>query len=202
MDQGVDELIGVGLVADRNAYWNQVAGIAHAGEVSLNWAEFGVADGRSCQYWLQGLPPLARLYAFDSWQGLPEPWDKGNRVMLAGTFAGAVPKFLLADRRVDVVVGFVEDTLPFDFGEPLQFCHIDTDLYSSAATILERIDDYLVDGTVLMFDEIWDNAGGGHYPNWREGEYKAYREWMERSGKRVEWFLQTVGGSAGHVRED
>lgn len=197
----MDELEGVEMLERRQDYWPRVAEIAAQNKQDIEWVEFGVASGRSCKHWLEAMASHDILYAFDSWQGLPEPWDKGNKVMPRGTFAQPIPRFLIDDRRVVVVEGLVEDTLPYPFVAGLALCHIDTDLYSAAATILERVDDYLVDGTVIVFDEMWDNAGGGHYLNWPEGEYKAYQEWMQRSGKTVEWFLQTVGGSAGWVRD-
>lgn len=192
------ELDGVLLMEDRTKYWSVLACVAAGGLVSSSWAEFGVAGGRSCRHWLHAMSDDARLFAFDSWEGLPEPWDKGAKVMPKGAFAQSVPQFLIDDPRVEIVRGWFTDTLPYPFPEPLQFCHVDSDLYSSASAILTHVDEFLVDGTVIAFDEMWDWKR--LYPTWKEGEYQAYMEWKERTGKQVEWFLQTVGGSAGWVR--
>lgn len=162
------------------------------------WAEFGVASGRSAQHFLELMPAAGRLFAFDSWRGLPEPWDKGTKVMPVGTFAGNIPDFLTRTRRATPVVGLFEDTLPYEFPGPIALCHIDSDIYSAAATVLTHVDPYLAEGTVIIFDEIWND---GTYPTWEQGEYRALCEWRERTGKSVEWFCKTVGGAAGIVSE-
>lgn len=160
------------------------------------WAEFGVAQGASARQFLDAMPDDETLYLFDSWQGLPEPWDKGNKIMPKGMFAGSVPRF--TDPRAVIVQGYFEDTLPYDFGGPLGLCHIDSDLYSSAATVLERVE--LVPGSVLIFDEL-NNTGTDkdHYPNWRDGEYKAFQEWRERTGLDCEFQYTSIGSVCGVV---
>jgi len=180
-------------IADRKFYWLEVSKMV-CGPL---WAEFGVATGRSCVHWLKQMGPDEHLWAFDSWKGLPEPWDLGRKVMPKGTFSGKVPHFLLNNPRVTVVMGWFEDTLPYDFGDPLDFVHIDCDLYSSAATVLERIEDFVKPGTVLAFDEIWN--WNNKYPTWEQGEWKAYQEWKERTGRDIDWKLATVGGAVGVV---
>lgn len=163
------------------------------------WAEFGVATGLSAKQFLSVMPQDHMLYLFDSFKGIPEAWDKGNSIKPKGWFACTIPTF--DDDRAVIVEGLFEDTLPFDFGGPLGLCHIDSDLYSSAATVLERVE--LIPGSVLMFDEL-NNEGEkpsdeGHYPNWREGEYKAFMEWRERTGLDCKWLYHSIGSVVGIV---
>ena len=47
---------------------------------------------------------------------------------------------------------------------------MDLDLYGSTKFTLERIKPYLVKGSIILFDELYN------YINWKEGEYKALKE--------------------------
>jgi hypothetical protein len=57
-------------------------------------------------------------------------------------------------------------------------------------------DDYIVDGTVLMFDEITSFK----YRNWRDGEYKALCEWRDETGKQIRWVAHSIGSAFGIVK--
>jgi hypothetical protein len=157
------------------------------------WAEFGTASGISARHLLIVLPADGRLYVHDSWAGLPEDWDKGDKVLRHGTFAGPVPIF--ADPRVVIRRGMFADTLPFDFGA-LGLVHIDCDLYRSALTVLMETNDCIVDCTVLMFDEITSFK----YRNWRQGEYKALCQWRDATGKQIRWIAHSIGSAFGIVQ--
>lgn len=165
------------------------AGRAATGKI---WAEFGTASGTSARDLLSVLPSDGVLYLHDSWKGLPEDWDKGEKVMSRGTFAGDVPN--LGDPRCVMRVGLFADTLPYDFG-PFGLLHIDSDLYSSARTVLFGCDNSIVTGTVVMFDELSNIK----YAKWREGEYRALCEWREATGKRIRWVAASVGSAFGIV---
>ncbi len=144
---------------------------ANGNDVSSTWAELGVELGRSAFFLSTYLPKDGKFFLFDSFEGLPEDWvvsDKRTRPK--EIWACATPTF--EDPRLIVVEGWFEDTLPHAaMTGPLGLLHIDSDLYSSAKTILERLNDQIVPGTVILFDELWG------YPNWAEGEYKALMEW-------------------------
>jgi hypothetical protein len=159
--------------------------------IGKTWAEFGTAGGTSAADLLSVLPDGGLLYLHDTWEGLPEPWDKGNKVMPAGTFRCPPPQ--LGDRTV-IRRGRFSATLPYDFG-PLGLVHIDCDLYRSTRDALFGCDASIVNGTVLMFDEL-SSIG---YPNWREGEYRALCEWRDATGKRVTWVAASIGSAFGIV---
>lgn len=144
----------------------------------LAWAEFGVMQGFSAHFFSHYLEPDGRFYLFDSWEGLPEPWIQSREKTI---YAYAIPARsyssnppIFNDPRLITVKGWYEDTLPKpDMGD-LAFVHIDCDLYSSTKTVLERCNEQIVPGTIILFDELWG------YQCWREGEYKALQEWKRK----------------------
>lgn len=137
--------------------------------------EFGVATGTTLRLVVEhhtGGP----VFGFDSFEGLPEHWRLGFD---AGTFAqDAVPEV----EGAELVVGLFGDTLP-GFLEahpgPVAFLHLDADLYSSTATVLELVGPRLVPGSVVLFDEYYN------YPGWQDHEHRAWREHVERTG--LQW---------------
>jgi hypothetical protein len=130
--------------------------------------EFGVGSGGSFNQ-LCGLFFPRTVFGFDWFYGLPEHWNDYNP---KGKFStcGVVPS--VATNGV-VVVGLVQDTLG-DFLEvhpgPLAFAHLDLDLYSSTKCALDAIAPRCVDGTVLLFDEIFGNS---------DHEERAFLEFLE-----------------------
>ena len=76
-----------------------------------------------------------------------------------------------------LVVGWFSETLgPFLAEHPglIKFLHIDCDLYSSAREVLEKCAERLRPGSIIVFDEYFN------YPNWQEGEFKAFQETVAR----------------------
>jgi Macrocin-O-methyltransferase (TylF) len=76
------------------------------------------------------------------------------------------------------VEGLFADTLPRSFADnsgPVAFAHVDCDLYSSTATVLEHIG-RLGRGSIVVFDEYFN------YPGWQEHGHKAWSEFVARSG--------------------
>ncbi len=140
--------------------------------------EFGVASGVTINL-ISSLLPDHTVHGFDSFNGLPEFWRQG---FPAGTFRQSeLPR---VNRNVKLVVGMFDETLPrFLEGrrEPAILIHIDCDLYSSAATVLRNLSRFIVPGTVIVFDEFFN------YPGWREGEHRAFREFIESSGLGFEY---------------
>jgi len=97
-----------------------------------------------------------QIYGFDSFQSLPEPWLPG---MPAGTFAQEdLPEVGGAQ-----LVGLFENVLPAFLEEhpgPVDFLHVDSDLYSSAKTVLELVGPRLRTGGVVHFDEFFNYPAG------------------------------------------
>jgi len=136
------------------------------------YLEFGTYYGDSINL-LSKLRPQAKFFGFDSFQGLPETWTAGTRAGGLSTH-GKLPS---VRRNVELVAGFFEDSLPKFLerypGQPVAFIHIDCDLYSSTLTVLRNLRPRLQVGTVLVFDEYYN------YPDWLDGEYKAWSEFCE-----------------------
>ncbi|MGH9328694.1 MAG: TylF/MycF/NovP-related O-methyltransferase [Terriglobia bacterium] len=129
-----------------------------------------------------------RFFAFDSFQGLPEPdgLDRHTSDFAKGHYAYAMDNFLndLERSKVDLekvvaVPGWFEDTCTEETikkynMKAASIVHIDCDLYESAKTVLRFIEPLLVDGTVLIFDDWYCFRG-----NPELGEQRAFREWTQ-----------------------
>lgn len=152
--------------------------------------EFGVAAGTTLRILAAGTP--RKVWGFDSFEGLPESW---NLDCPAGTFACEPPRDLPANAHL--VVGLFDASLPAfleTHPEPIAFLHIDVDLYQSCRTVLEAAGPRLRPGTVIVFDEYFN------YPGWRQHEFRAFREFVERTGIRYEYQGFVVNGEAVAVR--
>ena len=148
------------------------------------WMEFGVREGTTIEQFLK-YNPAAHIHGFDSWQGLPEDWDVGNKIYKAGDMAVPMPVF---DDRVQLWKGWFQDTIdPWKQKHKghIQLLHVDGDLYSSATTVLTKLNDRIVPGTVIIFDEISNWRLAGKMSEWCDGEWLALQEWMERFDRQV-----------------
>ena len=152
---------------------------------SGHWMEFGVREGTTIEQFLK-YKPTAHIHGFDSWQGLPESWDVGNKVYKPGDMSVPMPEF---DDRVELWKGWFEDTIgPWKDKHPgpIQLLHVDGDLYSSAKTVLYKLNDRIVPGTVIIFDEIANWRLAGKMSEWCDGEWLALIEWMQTFDREVE----------------
>ena len=147
------------------------------------YLEFGVGRGKSMR-WIA--PRVAgTVHGFDSFEGIPEHWN-GNPI---GAFAQKkLPK---VPANVEFHVGLFGDTLP-EFMKnhpgPIAFLHVDCDLYSSTVTILGHLGPRLQPGAIVLFDEYYN------FHRWRQHEFKAFQEFVERSGVRYEYIGFSVTG--------
>lgn len=134
--------------------------------------EFGVAGGATINY-LACSHALRerRIYGFDSFCGLPEPWADYP----AGHFACEPPAVA---PNVELVVGLFSETLPSFLEAHEGACaliHIDCDLYASTKTVLEFLTPRIVSGTVIAMDEYWIVP---------EHEQRAFEEWLREHGRK------------------
>lgn len=168
-------------------YWGDVVKTV---TVDGLWMEFGVFRGRSLQR-ISSLTPHT-VWGFDSFDGLHEHWDNDNPKGVynsggeipAGAIVGdnhsmfdASPTKQIEpwNPNVRLVKGYFENTLPQFLAENsgnAAFIHIDSDLYSSCATVLTQLKPRIVEGTIICFDELLD------YPSYREHELKAFAEFL------------------------
>ncbi|MBK9443769.1 MAG: hypothetical protein IPN53_21760 [Comamonadaceae bacterium] len=137
-----------------------------------------MVSGDSINY---GNNPERKFYGFDSFEGLPETWTIGAK---EGAFnvKGRLPR---ARSNVSFVPGFFDKSLvPFLQNTEItkiSIIHVDCDLYSSTKYILEKLDKFIISGVVIIFDEYYN------YSDWENGEYLAFKEYLELKGKKFEY---------------
>lgn len=139
--------------------------------------EFGVYKGDSVNAIADALVAVGDdrpVYGFDSFVGLGEDW--AGHVARAGAFNldGILPE---VRPSVSLIAGWVNDTLPGFLDthkDPIALAHIDTDTYTPCQQILTALEDRLVPGTVIIFDELIG------YPGWQNHEYKALMECVHK----------------------
>lgn len=154
--------------------------------------EFGVYQGKSLRIIADRTPQA--VYGFDSFEGLPEDWTHFQK---KGRFSldGVAPQF--SQPNVSLVPGWFDRTLPEFLAQhtgPARFVHIDSDLYSSAVTVLTALQGRLVPGTVILFDEYFN------YPGWEHHEFKAFQEFIAASGLRYEYLGLASAASSVAVK--
>ncbi|MER7370802.1 TylF/MycF/NovP-related O-methyltransferase [Nonomuraea wenchangensis] len=112
-----------------------------------------------------------RIYACDSFEGLPEGYEN----LPAGTFATPVPRL----NGVRVVKGFFAESLTPALAAEVglvSLAHLDADLESATSCALDWLTPLLADGALLLFDEFY-----GEDP----AECRAFVDWSARSGVRT-----------------
>lgn len=151
--------------------------------------EFGVYTGETLR--LIAADRGGDVHGFDSFEGLPEDWRTG---FPAGTFdVAGLPDVPGAE----LVVGWFDDTLPGFLDRhpgPVDFLHVDGDLYSSARTVLNLVGPRLRAGSVIVFDEFFN------FPGWRQHEYRAWTEYVARTGTRFSYEAYTYSDEQVVVR--
>jgi len=141
------------------------------------YCEFGVYKGKTINHIASRTNHT--IHGFDSFEGLPETWRTG---LPKGAFKmSGLPE---VRENVKLHKGWFSDSLPVwaeQHPGPMAFMHLDADLYSSTKTVFDVLGDRVVPGTVIQFDEYFN------YPGWQEGEYKAFREFVESRGVEFEY---------------
>jgi predicted O-methyltransferase YrrM len=151
---------------------------AQAGEGAV--LEFGVHGGFSINH-LARMFPHRTVYGFDSFLGLPEAWA-GHRYSKVNFDRQGKPPKVAAN--VKLVVGWFQETLPgfvAQLKERVALAHIDCDIYSSTATVLQHLAPKLTAGSVLVFDEFFN------HPSFEQHELKAFFEFAEKHGVQFEY---------------
>ncbi|OGM98201.1 MAG: hypothetical protein A2735_00640 [Candidatus Yanofskybacteria bacterium RIFCSPHIGHO2_01_FULL_41_21] len=178
---------------------------AHVG-IGGDYLEFGVWKGRSFAraYHMRKYIKDAKLngmkfYAFDSFQGLPEiknehdtsssEFKKGDYACDIGTFRHNLINKGVDLKEVTIIPGWYEETLNEETKNKLSLkkasiIFVDCDIYESAVSVLNFITDYVVNGTIIIFDDWFAFSGDPE-----KGEQRAFKEWLERNPniKAVEW---------------
>ena len=136
-----------------------------------------------------------RMFAFDSFQGLPKPegLDVHTAEFEEGKYACDQQRFLQNIRergvpleKVVVVPGFYDQSLKPEVIEQHKMTKasivwIDCDLYSSTKSVLDFIPPLMQDGTIFIFDDWF-----GYRGNPTLGEQRA---WFEFTAQHPAWIF-------------
>jgi Macrocin-O-methyltransferase (TylF) len=141
------------------------------------WMEFGVYSGSSIRTIAENTKKV--VFGFDCWEGLPESWldEEGRPRHPKGDFRA--DRINNLPNNVILVDGLFEDTLPkfcSIINHPVSYIHLDCDLYSSTKTVFNHLKDRFVNNAIIVFDELIGYSG------WKQGEYKAWNEFLEETG--------------------
>ena len=132
--------------------------------------EFGVFKGETINFIANEIEN--KVYGFDSFEGLPEFWRDG--FPKGEFFLNELPR---VSKNVTLVKGWFDKTIPIFLKDrpsnQIAYLHIDCDLYKSTKTVFELLKDFIVSGTVIVFDEYFN------YPNWEQHEFLAFQEFIE-----------------------
>jgi O-methyltransferase len=169
-----------------------------------DYAEFGswggmtfkLAYGESRRHGHQ-----ARLWAFDSFQGLPEPregkdehpeWRQGKMATNLDEFHAICAANGIPRDAYEVVPGFYEYTLPKQQRPTnIALAYVDCDLYSSTKTVLDFLRPRLKHGMIVAFDDYFCWS-----PTQTSGERTAWREHVAND-ETWEWVPYVQYGWAG-----
>ena len=141
------------------------------------YLEFGVHRGASMRQWSHLLRnPNSKLHGFDSFLGLPHDWSLEGHPRGYFSTGGNLPK--IDDPRVRFFAGWFDETLPAYLWPSYEvlIVMLDADLYSSTAAVLAHVQEKLVPGSFLYFDQF-------HH---RCDELRAFAELVNETSFRFE----------------
>jgi hypothetical protein len=192
---------------DTCAFFQRAFGYLYGSGISGDYHEYGCYSARTFRMALSEAHKWQldsmRLYAFDSFAGLPAPtsspdvasWTEGAMAMSADQFRAVVSALGLGLDRVAITEGFFNETLTLalqrrllDEGRTIAFCNIDCDLRESAESVFAFVAPLIKDGTLIYLDDFFVGYGG----RLRDGVAGAYWRFLEEHHWKAEPFA-TVG---------
>ncbi len=191
-------------VADTEAFFWDAATALMVNGITGDYVEFGSWGGNTMRMAHLHLAPLGRhLWAFDSFEGLPEaadPRDHHPGWRPGGAGAGGVETFFadceahgVPRSAYTVVPGYYDDVLPAlgADGPPadIALVYLDCNMYSSTVSALRFLGPRLKHGMIIAFDDYWCWS-----PDEVSGERSAFAEfavahpaWHFHRFKEVNW---------------
>ena len=167
--------------------------------------EFGVYQGLTLKI-ISNHFSNHTVWGFDSFEGLPETWVMKSDVNARrsqqppGKFALDKQELQVllnqfSKRKVKLVPGWFNQTVvPWMNDNPgvVSFLHVDCDLYSSTLDILTLLNDRIVPGTVIVFDEMYPWNDVESYDLWEQGEFRALDEWIRNHQRSFRTLYRSV----------
>jgi len=170
----------------RRPYFETIFENVSSAKLEGDYLEFGVFRGTSfimasklAQTYNM---PAMRLFAFDSFEGLPnsegKAFTQSEFLCSEVLFKKIIEKAGVDLSKVVIVKGFYSNILNENIKNKhnikATIVHIDCDLYSSTKEVLDFIENIVTHGTILIFDD-WDSFKDEDVENM--GERKAFKEW-------------------------
>ena len=179
-----------------------------------DYAEFGCWGGMT--FWLAFIESRrnrnkARLWAFDSFQGLPPPESEKDQhpIWIPGSLSMSVEQFRVTcanngipESEYSVVPGFYSESLDCmgagDSPGNIALAYVDCDLYSSTRSVLNFLMPRIKHGMIIAFDDYFCGTA-----KQVSGERRAM---MEAFGAHDKWqllpYMQFGWGGQSFVVED
>jgi hypothetical protein len=160
--------------------------------VEYSFLEFGIYKGETTNHISKKIQQIDfKLDAFDSFQGLSEDRKFTNDPKGSYSTKNVIPT---VNKNVNIIIGDIFETLgPFlnNSKNKIIFIHIDTDTYETTKFILHNIKPYLINGSIIVFDELHNFMG------WEAGEAKALFEVFKKEEFE---FLSFSSGQQATIR--
>ena len=150
------------------------------------YIELGVSKGRTINF-ISALNPKKIIYGFDSFQGLPEDWERTDKHFPKGSFALEGDEQPIFNPNIVIKVGLFSQSLPIfcknemSKDSQISFLHVDCDLYSSTHDSLKLLGPFLKKNSIIAFDEFYN------YPGALNHEFRAFKEYTNKSGTKFEY---------------
>jgi O-methyltransferase len=170
--------------------------IAHAfqfariNSVRGDYFEFGLWQGKTFRYArrmkLRYHLNQMTLWGFDSFEGLPRSSETRDNIWAPGQFRNpedqlrrALKRAGFQDSEFELVPGFFCDSLNGALhhrmaGRTAAVVYVDCDLYESTRDVLRFVQRYLLNGSIVCFDDFYCFKGA---PD--QGEQRALREFLQ-----------------------
>jgi hypothetical protein len=142
--------------------------------------EFGMFKGGTIGY-MARTRPEREIHGFDTFEGLPAGWSEMGYDAGAFSAGGRLPR---VPNNVQLHKGLFDVSLPVWLAgndRPVALIHVDSDLYSSAKTVLYLLRGRINPGLIIVFDEYFG------YPGWERGEHRAFQDYIRDTGVGFEY---------------
>ncbi len=180
---------------DRERMLDRAMRYTKVSKVEGDYLEFGVWKGdtlaKAYHIANKNNHKKLRFFAFDSFEGLPEPKgiDKIGGEFYQGQYKCGKKKFIsnlkkwkVNLKRISIVKGWFDQSLPEHRKngnlKKVAIAWIDCDIYESTVPVLEYLTEIVQDGTILVFDDWYNYKGDSNL-----GEQKAVNEWLKKNKK-------------------
>ncbi len=184
-------------------------------QVEGDYFEFGLWKGKTFLYAhrmrrFNGFTDM-KLRGFDSFEGLPAHEDTADNIWKEGQFTCGEDDFRKIMQKngvrkdsYELVKGFYSESLTPKLVDGLKgvkaaIIYIDCDLYESTRDVLKFVEKFLVNGTIVCFDDFYNNRGA---PD--QGEARALNEFLKNNPKLtfIPYFDYSPLGKSFIVRLD